>query len=161
MNPPQAPEAVRSVRILVVDDEEVITLALRETLVREGYEVVTETSPLRALERMREMSFALCLIDQRMPELSGLEFFSQAKQIQPDATRILMTGVINLDTVIDAINQGEIYRFIVKPWLREELLVTLKNGVQRHDLLERNRELQRTTLAMNAQLNHLNASLAE
>ncbi len=148
-------------RILVLDDEEVITLALRETLIREGYEVVAETDPLRALQRVRDTPFALFLTDQRMPALSGLEFFIQAREIQPDATRILMTGVVNLDTIIEAINQGEIYRFIVKPWLREELLVTIKNGMQRYQLIRRNHELQRTTLGMNEELGRLNASLEQ
>ena len=63
--------------------------------------------------------------------VTGLEFLAQVKQIQPDATRILITAVLNLGTVIDAINKGEIYRFVVKPWLREELLATVKNAVQR------------------------------
>ena len=61
-----------------------------------------------------------------------------------------MAGVVSLDTVIDAINKGEIYRFIVKPWLREELLVTIKNAVQRHDLISHNARLQAATQTMNA-----------
>ena len=64
-----------------------------------------------------------------MPLISGLELLDRARQIQPHATRILMAGVVSLDMVIDAINKGEIYRFIVKPWLREELLVTIKRCV--------------------------------
>jgi response regulator RpfG family c-di-GMP phosphodiesterase len=146
-------------RILVVDDEEVIALGLAETLSREGYQACSESSAVQALHRLREEPFAVILTDQRMPELSGLEFLSQAKQIQPDATRILMTGVLNLNTVIEAINQGEIYRFIVKPWLREELLVTVKNGAQRYELIRRNAELQRATQAMNQRLAELNVSL--
>src|SRR5436305_10110051 len=72
-----------------------------------------------------------------------------------------MTGVLELDTVIKAINSGEIYRFVIKPWLREELLVTIQNGVQRHDLIVRNAELHRTTVAMNQKLGELNHSLEE
>jgi hypothetical protein len=93
--------------------------------------------------------------------MTGLEFLAQSKQIQPDATRILITGVVNLNTVIEAINQGEIYRFIVKPWIREELLASVRNAVQRHELICRNRDLQRTTLAMNEQLAALNRSLED
>jgi response regulator RpfG family c-di-GMP phosphodiesterase len=148
-------------RILVVDDEAVITLSFKETLSREGYQVAAENDPLEALQRLKDQAYALLLVDQRMPRLSGLEFLSQAKLIQPDATRILMTGVLNLDTVINAINQGEIYRFIVKPWLREELLVTVKNGVQRYELIRRNAELQRATMAMNEKLAQLNKSLEQ
>src|SRR5438477_3065244 len=94
-----------------------------------------------------------------MPQLSGLDFLAQAKSIQPDATRVLMTGVLELDIVIKSINSGEIFRFVIKPWLREELLVTIKNGVQRHELITRNAELHRTTVAMNAELGALNQSL--
>ncbi len=154
-------DGITTGRILVVDDEEVIALGLRETLAREGYQVTTACSAVAALDLLRRDSFTLVLTDQRMPDLTGLELLAQAKQIQPEATRILMTGVLDLNTVIEAINQGEIYRFIVKPWLREELLVTVRNGVQRHELIRRNGELQRTTQAMNEQLAGLNQSLAQ
>lgn len=147
-------------RILIVDDEEIVLVALRDTLRREGYQVVTATNALQGLEILQRDKFAAILTDQMMPLLTGLEFLAQVKQIQPDATRILITAVLNLGTVIDAINKGEIYRFIVKPWLREELLATMRNAVQRHDLLCRNAALHATTLAMNDQLQRLNDSLS-
>jgi response regulator RpfG family c-di-GMP phosphodiesterase len=138
--------------ILIVDDEEIILLALRETLAAEGYHVVTYSDPLQALETLRSETVAVILTDQRMPTLTGLEFLARARQLQPHATRILITAVLNLDTVIEAINKGEIYRFIVKPWLREELLVTVHNAVQRYELLCHNESLQARTLAMNKEL---------
>src|SRR5262249_39755770 len=131
MNNPTPPSA-SSNRILLVDDEEIVLLALYETLRREQYDVVTASDPAQALEELKKSDFAVIVTDQRMPTMTGLELLAQARQIQPNATRILITAVLNLDTVIEAINQGEIYRFIVKPWLREELLVTIKNAVQRH-----------------------------
>ena len=150
-----------SYRILVVDDEEIVLVALRDTLRREGYQVVTASNAMQALEILQREKFAAILTDQMMPMLTGLEFLGQVKQIQPDATRILITAVLNLSTVIDAINKGEIYRFIVKPWLREELLATIRNAVQRYDLICRNAALQATTLAMNEQLRRLNESLTQ
>ena len=147
-------------RILIVDDEEIVLVALRDTLRREGYQVVTATNALQGLEILQRDKFAAILTDQMMPMLTGLEFLAQVKQIQPDATRILITAVLNLGTVIDAINKGEIYRFIVKPWLREELLATIRNAVQRYDLICRNAALHATTLAMNDQLKRLNDSLS-
>lgn len=150
-----------SYRILVVDDEEIVLVAIRDTLRREGYQVVTASNAMQALEILQREKFAAILTDQMMPMLTGLEFLSQVKQIQPDATRILITAVLNLSTVIDAINKGEIYRFIVKPWLREELLATIRNAVQRYDLICRNAALQATTLAMNEQLRRLNESLTQ
>ena len=148
-------------RILIVDDEEIVLVALRETLRREGYEVLTALSAVQALEILQKIQFSVIITDQQMPTLTGLEFLAQVKQMQPDATRILITAVLSLGTVIDAINKGEIYRFIVKPWLREELLVTVKNAVQRYELLCRNAVLQATTLAMNERLGKLNQSLSE
>ena len=137
--------------LLVVDDEEIVLIALRDTLAREGYRIATAANALDALKLLKEQAFSVVITDQQMPMLTGLEFLAQVKQLQPDTTRILITAVLNLATVIDAINKGEIYRFIVKPWLREELLATLRNAVQRYDLICRNAALQATTLAMNEQ----------
>jgi response regulator RpfG family c-di-GMP phosphodiesterase len=147
--------------VLVVDDEEVVLVALRDTLAREGYHVTTAANGAEALARLKEQVFSVVITDQQMPMLTGLEFLGQVRQMQPDATRILITAVLNLSTVIDSINKGEIFRFIVKPWLREELLVTVKNAVQRHELICRNQMLQVATLAMNEKLMKLNASLEE
>jgi response regulator RpfG family c-di-GMP phosphodiesterase len=146
-------------RILIVDDEEIVMVGLRETLTRAGYQVRTSSNPLPALELLQQEQFAVIISDHQMPQMTGLEFLALAKQIQPDATRILITAVLSLDTVIDAINKGEIYRFIVKPWLREELLATVKNAVQRYELLCKNALLQAATLAMNEKLTKLNQEL--
>ncbi len=138
--------------ILVVDDEMIVLTALRETLRLEGYTVVATPDALQALEEIQKTRFSVILTDQQMPMLTGLEFLAQAKEVQPDATRILITAVLSLNTVIDAINKGEIYRFIVKPWLREELLVTIKNAVQRFDLIQRHSRLGEEMQALNAGL---------
>jgi len=160
-NPPAVSLEPTLHRILVVDDEEIVLVALRETLRREGYQVVTALNAIQALELLKQGAFSVILTDQQMPQLTGLEFLAQVKQIQPDATRILITAVLSLNTIIDAINKGEIYRFIVKPWLREELLATVRNAVQRYELICRNTVLQATTLAMNEKLAKLNQSLEE
>ena len=97
--------------------------------------------------------------DGRVPGKIHIDDHVGVLQIQPDATRILITAVLSLDTVIEAINKGEIYRFVVKPWIREELLATVRNAIQRHDLIVRNTVLQATTLAMNDQLVSLNKRL--
>jgi response regulator RpfG family c-di-GMP phosphodiesterase len=148
-------------RILVVDDEETVLSVLCEILGRQNYDVVAVGSPAAALAELRAGPFAVIISDQRMPGLTGLELLHQARQLQPLATRILMTGVVSLDLVIDALNHGEIYRFIVKPWLREELLATLQNAVQRHELLRQNVQLQTAAETLNEQVAALNRSLAE
>src|SRR5665213_3541488 len=145
--------------ILIVDDEEIVLVALRDTLLREGYKVVASPHAVHALSILQEQQFSVVITDQQMPLVTGLEFLAQVKQIQPDATRILITAVLSLSTVIDAINKGEIYRFVVKPWLREELLVTVKNAVQRHELICTNARLRATAREMKEKITEANHAL--
>jgi response regulator RpfG family c-di-GMP phosphodiesterase len=147
--------------ILVVDDEQAVVSVLQDTLARVGYEAVALTNPLLALEAIKQRRFSVIVSDQRMPELPGLELLAHARRIQPNAARILITAVLDLDTVINSINKGEIFRFVVKPWLREEFLATVKNGVQRYELVCHNEHLQAATQAMNEQLVDLNRSLEQ
>ena len=146
-------------QVLIVDDEETVLVSLRETLAREGYRVTAASNAMEALARLRERAYSVVITDQRMPMMTGLEFLAQVRELQPDATRILITAVLSLDVVIDAINKGEIYRFIVKPWLREELLVTVRNAVQRFELISSNTTLQATLRATNAKLTEANSRL--
>jgi response regulator RpfG family c-di-GMP phosphodiesterase len=147
--------------ILVVDDEPSVLTTVQQTLWRAHYETVAVGDPLLALEELKKRTFSVVISDQIMPGMTGLKLLAGARQIQPYATRILITAVVNLDTVIDAINQGEIFRFVVKPWLREEFLATIKNGVQRYELICQNARLQAATQAMNDQLVELNRSLEQ
>ena len=146
--------------ILIVDDEELLVFAFKEMFESEGYRTLTALNAVDALKHLDEERFAVVLTDQNMPTENGLEFLAKVKAIQPDATRVLMTGVLDLSTVIEAINKGEIYRFVVKPCMREDLLATLKNAVQRYELIGQNAMLQAATHAMNRELEDLNRALA-
>ena len=139
-------------KLLIVDDDQVTLVALKQTVISSGYGVMTALSAIQALDLVKTNKFSAIISDQNMPMMTGLEFFSQVKELQPNATRILVTGAYSLDIVIDAINKGEIFRFIVKPWLKEELQATLKNAVQRYEMLCHNIELQTDTQAMNLKL---------
>src|SRR5689334_17253676 len=99
-NQPSSPH-----RILIVDDEEIVMVALRETLVRAGYQVATAPNPIPALEALKNEQFSVVISDQQMPKMNGLDFLAKVKEIQPEASRILITAVLSLDTVIDAINK--------------------------------------------------------
>jgi response regulator RpfG family c-di-GMP phosphodiesterase len=145
--------------ILVVDDEAIVLSALKETLERAGFHVVACNSPLKALTILEERDFAVIISDQRMPEMLGLDFLVQSRELRPKASRILITAVLALPTIVDAINRGEIFRFVAKPWLREELMATVRNAVQRHELITQNEALQNETLSLNAQLVAANADL--
>jgi response regulator RpfG family c-di-GMP phosphodiesterase len=152
-------ETAPPARILLLDDDEVILLAIKETLALEDLEVAVFSSALTAQAALEKEQFSVIISDQRMPEMSGLEFLASSKKSQPNASRILITGVLTLNTVIDAVNKGEIFRFIAKPWIREELIATVQNGVQRHQLLDQNDRLRRETLALNEMLVAANTSL--
>ncbi len=145
--------------ILIVDDEPIVLNALKETLEREQYHVVACSSPIKALAILEERYFAVIISDQRMPEMLGLEFLVESRRIRPHASRILITAVLSLPTIVDAINKGEIFRFVAKPWLREELLATVRNALHRHELITHNEILQAQTQELNARLMVANSSL--
>jgi response regulator RpfG family c-di-GMP phosphodiesterase len=148
-----------SASLLIVDDEPVVLNALKETLEREKYHVVACSSPIKALSILEERDFAVIISDQRMPEKLGLDFLIESRRLRPHASRILITAVLSLPTIVDAINKGEIFRFVAKPWLREELLATVRNALQRHELITHNEALQARTQELNARLLTANSQL--
>lgn len=151
----------KSRQILTLDDDDIVLLAIKETLEREGFNVSAFTNPHEALKALEERPFAVIISDQRMPEMLGLEFLGKCKEIQPNASRILITGVLTLNTVVEAVNQGEIYRFLAKPWIREELIATIENAAQRYHLVQTNDKLRADTLELNEKLVGANAELEE
>lgn len=155
---PASPAAAST--ILIVDDEPVVLTALQQTLERERFHVVACSSPTKALAILHERDFAVIISDQKMPEMLGLDFLIESRRIRPQASRILITAVLSLPTIVDAINKGEIFRFVAKPWLREELIATVRNAVHRHELVTQNAILQAQTQSLNAQLTEANAALA-
>jgi len=138
--------------ILIVDDEEIVLVALRDTLLREGYEVVSSPHAVHALSVLKEQEFSVIITDHQMPMVTGLEFLVQVRQIQPDASRILITAVLNISTLIDAINKAEIYRFVVKPWSREDLLTTVKSAVERYEQVSKTTRMLAQAMALNKDL---------
>jgi response regulator RpfG family c-di-GMP phosphodiesterase len=145
--------------ILLVDDDPDVLDTLGEQLVQEGYDVTRCLSPVMALDLMRAQDFAVILSDQHMPGVSGHELLGKARVLRPRASRILITGVVAADTLINAVNTGEIFRFIAKPWARADLVATVGNAVQRHRLLADNERLRADTQALNRKLATANAEL--
>src|SRR5690606_20483217 len=90
-------------RILVVDDEPLVLMALRETLESAGFKVDACNSPVTALEQLRTREYPTVISDQRMPDMTGLEFLQEVRRMYPRTARILITGVLRLNTVVDAI----------------------------------------------------------
>ena len=139
-------------KVLVVDDEEIVLVALRETLRQLGFQVTAVADAVEALSRLQTPAYSVIVTDHQMPRLTGLEFLAQARQVQPRASRILITAVLNVGTVIDAINRAEIFRFLLKPWLREDLLAAIEAGVDRFEAIEDLHERARRLEAENAEL---------
>jgi DNA-binding NtrC family response regulator len=117
------------IRILFVDDEERILRSLALQFRRE-YQVLTESDPRRALERLRSEKVHIIVSDQRMPQMSGAELLAQARQIAPDTLRILLTGYSDLDAAVEALNSGGIFRYLTKPWDQQEMAFTLRQAAQ-------------------------------
>ncbi len=111
--------------LLIVDDEPNILNALSRLLRREGFQILTANSPLDAFEHLAKQPVHVILSDQRMPDMSGTEFFARVRQLYPETIRIVLTGYTDVDSVTGAINRGAIYKFLTKPWdddqLREEI----------------------------------------
>lgn len=117
------------IRILFVDDEERILRSLAMQFRRE-YEVLTESDPRRALERLKSERVQIIVSDQRMPQMSGAELLAQAREIAPDTLRILLTGYSDLDAAVEALNSGGIFRYLTKPWDQQEMAFTLRQAAQ-------------------------------
>ncbi|MHB0991858.1 MAG: response regulator [Burkholderiales bacterium] len=136
-------------RIMLVDDEENILNALRRVLSGrnpvEGenlhYTVETFISPQAALARAEESAFDLVVSDYRMPEMSGIKFLKALKQIQPDMTRIILSGYADLAGLVSAINEAEIFRFLSKPWDDFDLRLAVSQALKYRDILLENQRL--------------------
>jgi putative nucleotidyltransferase with HDIG domain len=149
--------------ILIVDDEESILNAFKRILADEDYEIHTASDGMEGLNKLRaaQKPFSLIISDQRMPVMNGVQFFSKAKDIFPDAVRILLTGYADTDAIIDAINKGGIHLYFTKPWREEELLVHIKESLSKTELVMENRRLVELTKKQNDELLELNKTLED
>jgi DNA-binding NtrC family response regulator len=128
--------------VLVVDDEPEMLYSLRNLLRRE-FEVYTARSGEEGMQILQQHEIHLVMTDQRMPAMTGVELLHRMKTEHPGAMRLIFTGYADIKTVIDAINQGNVFRYITKPWDPEELLAALREAGERHDqIVDRNRLLQ-------------------
>jgi CheY-like chemotaxis protein len=118
-------------KVLVVDDEPQVAHALRRLLKREGFDVQVAFNGAEALERLKEYSPDIVLTDFRMPGMTGGELLQQVKRSHPLALRLIISGYADFKSVVASVNEGEICRFISKPWDDAELVTYLK-GLLRH-----------------------------
>ncbi len=144
--------------ILIVDDEQHILNAINRTL-RDDYNVILSLDGKSGLQVLREQEINAILSDQRMPGMTGSEFFIEAQKIQPDTTRVLITAYSDIAAVIQAVNDGQIFYYIEKPWEPENLKLVMERAVERYQLIKHNRQLLQELEIVNQQLSNENIIL--
>ena len=146
-------KAVKEKNILVVDDEETVRESLAAILEREGYRVFQAESGDEGLRVLKETpGIQLVISDQNMPGMSGIEILKLVRERYPNVTRIMLTGDPDPQVIIRSINEGEVYRFIKKPWDNTMLRVTIYFAFEAIQLEEENRRL---VAALRRQMNFL------
>jgi DNA-binding NtrC family response regulator len=115
-------------RVLFVDDEPRVLTTMR-VLFRAHYQVFTAEGGAQALELLKTQPIDVIVSDQRMPGMTGIELLRAARELNPNAMRILLTGYSDLSAIIGSINEGEIFRFVSKPWANDELTTTVARAV--------------------------------
>lgn len=149
----------RAASLLLVDDEPSILSSLRRLLRTGGYQIHTAESGQAGLEILEREAVDLVISDMRMPEMDGATFLEQVRARWPATTRILLTGYADVSSTIAAINRGEVYRYVAKPWDDTDLLLLVRDTLESARLRHENTRLQALTLAQNEELKALNAGL--
>jgi serine phosphatase RsbU (regulator of sigma subunit) len=126
--------------ILYVDDEK-DNLTVFNSAFRRYYEIHLASSGLEGLETMKNHEIQLIITDQRMPEMTGIQFLEKIIPDYPDCIRMILTGFSDIEAIIQAINTGRVYRYITKPWSKEELKINIDKGLETYNLREQNRKL--------------------
>ena len=128
-------------KIVVVDDEKIVTSAFNTLLKVEGFsDAHFFNNPKEAIEFLKENQPDLVISDFLMPEMNGLEFLTEVKNLYPEVSRILLTGYADKENAIRAINEVGLYRYIEKPWNNDDLIINIKNGIERSYLLSQLRQ---------------------
>ncbi len=143
-------ECVKS-GVLYVDDEENNLIAFKAAF-RRDFNVYTAISPLEAKMFLDKSDLKVIISDQRMPDKTGVQFLSEVKLSHPEPIRILLTGYSDMEAVIDSINEGEVYRYLTKPWDPKVLKSIINQAIELHDLRKENKQLLADLKRANGQL---------
>lgn len=140
--------------VLYVDDEENNLLSFKASF-RRNFVVHTAINTQEAREILSKEPVSICISDQRMPLESGVEFLKFVRNQYPGIVRILLTGYSDLNAVIDAINQAEIFRYLTKPWNDQDMIMTINSGYEIIRLKKENKTLLERLMDLNEQLEFL------
>ncbi len=147
--------------VLFVDDEPNILKAVQRLLRQEEMAVLCASTGEEALEILGQTPAQVVVTDQRMPQMSGVDLLSAVRERHPEIIRMMMTGFTEIKVAVEAINRGEIYRLITKPWNDDELRATLRQAFEQADLKEEIKRLNRVTREQNFRLQDMNRNLEE
>ncbi|ARU32199.1 two-component system response regulator [Sulfuriferula sp. AH1] len=150
-----------SATLLFVDDESNILASLKRLFRPFGYRILTAESGAQGLEILAREAVDLVISDMRMPEMNGAQFLEKVREGWPETVRILLTGYAEIGATIDAINKGQIYRYIAKPWEDSEIVLAVRQALELKALAQEKRRLEDLTLAQNEELKNLNVTLEE
>lgn len=145
---------MNKIRILYIDDE-VNNLNSFKASFRKIYDIYVADSAAVGLDILNEKEIDILLVDQRMPTMTGVEFLESIAEIFPDVIKILITGYIDIEILINAINKGHIYRYLSKPWNDEELKIYVNQAFELLTIKRENTELIKNLLQINKQLEFL------
>ena len=161
MPPMPAGQPPRERTILLVDDEENILAALRRLLRRDGYRILTAGGGQAGLQLLAENTVDVIVSDQRMPNMTGVEFLRQVKALYPETVRLVLSGYTELQSITDAINEGAIYKFLTKPWEDDLLRANIEEAFRYKELADENRRLSAELQVANLHLARANEQLLE
>jgi len=147
--------------LLLVDDEQNILKALKRLLINLDCRILTAPSGEEGLGVLERNDIQLVISDFRMPGMDGVEFLSEVKEKYPDTVRIVISGYADAGTMMEAINKGQVYKFIPKPWDDQNLLTTIKDSMERYRLQKENTELYAELSRKYEQLQELTKSLED
>jgi len=153
------PRSKRGRTLLLVDDEENIVSSLKRLLRRDGYQILTANSAAEGLKMLAQSPVDVIVSDQRMPGMTGVDFLQRAKELYPETVRIVLSGYTDLQSIIDAVNEGAIYKFLTKPWDDERIRGHIAEAFRQKELADENRRLSREIESANASLAVLNDRL--
>jgi len=144
-------EKEEKIAVLYVDDE-IINLKCFRSSFRRDFNVFTAASAAQGLDVLKENDIQIIITDQRMPVTTGVEFFESILEEYPDPVRILLTGYSDIKAVRDAINKGQIFRYLNKPWRYEDLKKTINQAYDVYKLKKEKEELSNKLMTVNEQL---------
>ncbi len=145
--------------IVIVDDEKPIQRSVKRLLAFESYDIICCNNAEEAMSAVEQYLPAVIVSDQHMPGMQGVDLLRKVREISPNTSRILFSGHIDVELLRQAVNGGEVYRFITKPWNDEELVMAVRLGVERSQLLAENERLHQKSIQQNQQLQKFNANL--